>query len=203
VSSENINKLAAIILAAGKSTRMGDKNKLLLPFGDNTILGAVVSEVVKTDIDQIFIVTGNEESRVRDAIAHDVKFIHNPDFADGLSTSIKAGVGALSDEVGGVMILLGDMPFVSHEDLNALIDVFDKGKIIVPTHDGEIGNPLIFAAEFFDEFKSLDGDKGARKLLVKHPDKITHVEISSAGIFTDVDNLQAYEQAKVEYQSPS
>ncbi len=192
-------RLAAIILAAGKSTRMGEQNKLLMPFGETTILGAVVSEVVKSTIDQIVIVTGNEEKRIKDAIPHDVAFIHNPDFADGLSTSVKVGVASLDDDIDGVMILLGDMPFVTSDDLNVLIDAFEPGKITVPVKDGKIGNPLIFASEFFEDFKSLSGDTGARRLLAEYPDRVVKTELSSSGILTDIDTLQAYEQARDKY----
>lgn len=185
-------RITALVLAAGKSSRMGNKNKLLLKFRKSTIIGQTIQAISESKTAQTIVITGNDAKKIRDNISHDVKFIHNPDFADGLSTSLKAGIKAISDGCDGVMVCLGDMPYLTASDLDRLIENFADDKIIVPVFNDKIGNPLIFANSLFHEFLVLEGDKGARKLLSKYENKIIRVVMDTDAIFKDIDTPEAY-----------
>ncbi len=188
-------RITALILAAGKSSRMGDQNKLLLPFKAGTILSYVFDEISKSNCDNALIVTGNEADKIKNMISGNAQIIHNTDFADGLSTSIKKGVLVLSDECDGVMICLGDMPYITTNEYNKLIEKFENDKIIIPVSKGKMGNPLIFSKQYFDELMRLSGDKGARSLLQKYTDKIIRVEMHSDVIFKDIDTFEEYQDS--------
>jgi molybdenum cofactor cytidylyltransferase len=188
------SRIVAIVLAAGQSTRMGEENKLLLTFNDKTMVNYVVEQLVTSKISSIYVVTGNDANAVKKSIQAKVNFVNNPEFFKGLSTSVKAGIEALPDDVDGVMICLGDMPYITSKNYNDLITAFVDKMIIAPTTNGKIGNPLIFAREYFDDFYALDGDKGARKLLKKHPDNIIEVDLNTEAIFQDIDTPEEYEE---------
>lgn len=185
-------RIAAIVLAAGRSTRMGDDNKLLLKFNDKTMVNYVVEQLKESRASDIYVVTGNESEAIKKSIKAQVKFVHNPNFFHGLSTSLKVGMEALPSDVDAAMICLGDMPYITSENYNDLIVSFEEGKIIVPTTNSKIGNPLIFAREYFTDFDLLEGDKGARKLLKDYPDKIKEVELGTEAIFQDIDTPDEY-----------
>jgi molybdenum cofactor cytidylyltransferase len=186
--------IIALVLAAGRSTRMGDDNKLLLKFNDKTMVSYVVDQLASSNVDDIYVVTGNEADAVKKSISEKVTFIHNPNYAEGLSTSVKAGIAALPDDIDGVMICLGDMPYITANDYNKLIDAYAPAKIIAPTTNGKIGNPLIFARDYFTNFEELTGDKGARKLLKDYPEQIIEVDLNTEAIFQDIDTPQEYEE---------
>lgn len=186
-------RLTALVLAAGKSSRMGDQNKLLLKFNDQTMVSHVVDQLDASAANDVIVVTGCEFENVRNSISQKVEFTHNPDYGHGLSTSLKAGIEALHSAADGVLICLGDMPYISTKNYNTLLNAFEPGKIIVPTSHGKIGNPLIFSKEYFDDFYALQGDKGARKLLEKYKEKIVRVDLNTDAIFDDIDTPEAYQ----------
>jgi len=190
-------RITALILAAGKSSRMGDQNKLLLTFNDQSMVSHVIDQLTASNVSKVIVITGNEAEAVKKSIAQKVSFIHNSDYADGLSTSVQTGINALSDDVDGVMICLGDMPYITSADYNKLIAAFEEGKIIAPTTNDKIGNPLIFSAQYFDDFLSLKGDKGARALLKKYPEAVIKVDVNSEAIFQDIDTPEAYEETLI------
>ncbi|MCC3860509.1 nucleotidyltransferase family protein [Pseudemcibacter aquimaris] len=187
-------RIAAIVLAAGRSTRMGAENKLLLTFNDKTMVNYVVEQLADSNVSCIYVVTGNESEAVKKSISGDVTYVHNLEFFHGLSTSVKAGIEALPNDIDGVMICLGDMPYITSGNYNDLIAAFEKGKIIAPTTNGKIGNPLIFAKNYFNDFEELEGDRGARKLLKDYPDDIIEVDVNSEAIFQDIDTPEEYEE---------
>lgn len=186
-------RLTALVLAAGKSTRMGDYNKLLLKFNDKAMVSHVVDQLLMSKVSDIIVVTGNAFADVRKAITQKVEFTHNPDFDMGLSTSLKAGIAALHADCDGVMVCLGDMPYISSKNYNALIDAFKKGHIIAPTSHGKVGNPLLFSRKFFKDFEKLEGDRGARGLLKKYPEAVIRVDLDTDAIFEDIDTPGSYQ----------
>ena len=185
-------RIIALVLAAGRSMRMGQQNKLLLKFNDKSMVGHLVDQLALSTVDDIIVITGNEAEAVRKSISGKVKFIDNPDYAEGLSTSVKAGIAALGADVDGVMICLGDMPYILARDYDKLIVAYEEGNIITPTTGGKIGNPLIFARNFFTDFDEITGDKGARKLLKKYPKNIIEVDLNTEAIFSDIDTPEEY-----------
>lgn len=186
-------RISAIVLAAGSSRRMGADNKLLLTFNDKTMVSHVIDQLLSSAIDDIIVVTGNDADKVKASITQNVRFIDNPDYDQGLSTSVKAGIDALANHCDGVMICLGDMPYIMAKDYNKLLSAFQKGKIITPTTQGKIGNPLIFSQKYFADFNSLNGDKGARNLLKKYPDDVIEVDLDNEAIFNDIDTPEDYQ----------
>ena len=120
--------------------------------------------------------------------------MHTPAFAEGLSTSLQAGLGGLADDIDGVIILLGDMPRIAPGHINRLIAAFNpvEGRAIcVPTYQGKRGNPVLFAARFFTEMGLVAGDSGAKHLIGQHEDELAEVPMEDDGIFLDVDTPDA------------
>ncbi len=188
-------RIAALILAAGQSRRMGAANKLLAEIDGKAMLARVVEAIQASQISQILAVTGHQADDVAAALAAlDVGSVHNPNYADGLSTSLQAGVAALGDDIDGVMVLLGDMPRITPGHINRLIAAFNpvEGRAIcVPTYQGKRGNPVLFAARFFAEMTTVGGDSGAKHLIGQHEDDLVEVPMDDDGIFLDVDTPDA------------
>lgn len=187
--------IGAVVLAAGQSKRMGDRNKLLVDVNGRAMVAGVVQTLVDANVSPIVIVVGHEADTVRAALAaFDVEYAHNPDYARGLSTSIRVGAAAMEGRVDGALFVLSDMPWVTSAHLGALIDAFDPGtgrSICVPTHAGRRGNPILWSARFFLDMQRLTGDVGARPLLASHADQIVEVEVDDRGVHFDVDTPQA------------
>ncbi len=183
-------KIAALILAAGSSSRMGT-NKMLADLSGKPMIARTAAAVAAAKVTSLTVVTGNEADNVKAALAGiDATFVHNPSFKDGLSTSVKAGIAALPKDVDGVIVCLGDMPLVSTNDLDRLIGAFNplEGRaIVVPVHDGARGNPVLWSAQFFAEMAKLSGDVGARALLHEHADQVAEVPVADDGVLFDVD----------------
>jgi molybdenum cofactor cytidylyltransferase len=126
-----------------------------------------------------------------------VRLVHNPDYAQGLSASLGAGLSALEDDVEGAVIALGDMPWVSSEDIDSLIDAFEPREghtICVPVHDRKRGNPILWSARYFDEMRRLEGDVGARHLLAQSDEDVCEVPTDNAGVLRDVDTREALDR---------
>ena len=143
--------VAACVLAAGQSTRMGQHNKLLTRIQGKTMLQHVLGSIEATDINETVVVTGYEPSQINKSLdGFDVKLVHNPDYSTGLSSSIRLGVASLGAHVDGVIICLADMPFVNTATIDKIITAFKQsGSIIVPTYLGKDGNPLLWPRHFF------------------------------------------------------
>jgi molybdenum cofactor cytidylyltransferase len=139
----------------------------------------------------VIVVTGNEPEKVTEALVGiEARFVHNPDFKNGLSTSLKAGLAALPADVDGVVVCLGDMPLVGAGDIDRLIRAFDpvEGRAIcVPVHQGRRGNPVLWGKPFFAEMSAISGDQGARTLIEEHADQVVEVPVDSDGVLVDVD----------------
>ena len=162
------------------------------------MIARVVDALLESRARPIVVVTGHDAGQVSDALAgRPVRLIHNPDYAQGLSTSLRAGLGALEDggegEVEGAVIALGDMPWVSCQDIDALIDAFEPREahtICVPVHNRKRGNPILWSAHYFNEMKQLEGDVGARHLLAQHDDDVCEVPTDNTGVLRDIDTRE-------------
>jgi molybdenum cofactor cytidylyltransferase len=182
-------KVAAVVLAAGRSSRMAPRNKLLEFIEGKPLIARTVSAALDSGARPVMVVTGFEAERVGEALRGlKVKVVHNADHAQGLSTSLRTGLGALPRNSDGALILLGDMPKIGSEDLNALLAAFKcRETICVPVRDGRRGNPVLWGAHYFPEIMRLVGDKGAKPLMAKYPEHVIEVHIDSEGIFSDID----------------
>jgi molybdenum cofactor cytidylyltransferase len=191
--------IAAIVLAAGKSTRMG-QNKMLADFRGKPLIRVTVETILKSAASPVLIVTGNQAEEVRAALdGLDVAVTDNPDYAQGLSTSLRAGLAALPADVAGAVVCLGDMPLVEPGVIDRLIAAFNpiEGRVIcAPTHDGKIGNPVLWGREFFAEMSTLSGDRGARTLLDAHGDQVIEIAVSNDSVLTDIDTPDALERLR-------
>lgn len=194
---EPMPKIAAIVLAAGQSRRMGGRNKLLMNIGDVPLVRRTVSEVLAAPVSEVVVVTGHEPERVREALRGlNVRIIHNPRFADGLSTSLKVGVGAVTPDAAAAVICLGDMPGIATKHVARLISGFDPGEgreIGVPTHGGKRGNPVLWGRRFFQEMHDVSGDVGARHLIGANESLVYEVEFEDTGVLMDLDTPGQWE----------
>src|SRR3954447_25196824 len=160
------HKVAAIVLAAGRSTRMGGPNKLLAELSGKKLVRIVTEQALASKAAEIIVVTGHQAELVEQALAGlNVKIVRNPDFAVGLASSVKASIAAVSETADGAVVCLGDMPMVDAKLIDLLIESFapDRGQlIVVPVSEGRRGNPVLWSRRFFPELMTLDGDVGAR-----------------------------------------
>lgn len=184
-------RIAAVVLAAGRSTRAGATNKLLAPIGGVPMVARTVARIKESGASPIIVVTGFEAGRVRAALADaDVAFVHNSDFAEGMAGSIVAGVGALPEDAAGALICLGDMPAIEAAELDRLIAAFDadgRAAICVPVAGGRRGNPVLFARRFFPDLLRLRGDSGAKSVIAAHGDMVAKVPMTGRGTLVDLD----------------
>jgi molybdenum cofactor cytidylyltransferase len=185
--------IAAVVLAAGRASRMGS-NKLVAELDGEPIVRRTVRAVLGSRARPVIVVTGHEGEAVRAALTGlDVQFAHNPDFALGMSTSLRVGVAALGP-VAGALICLGDMPRLEPRHLDAVIDAYHSGdpdEIIVPTADRKRGNPVLWPQSYFAEIAELTGDVGARALIDRHAEQVRLVAIDDPAILVDVDTPAA------------
>jgi molybdenum cofactor cytidylyltransferase len=193
VKSSNI---AAIVLAAGRSTRMAAANKLLADIGASPMVRRVVEAALASRARPVLVVIGHQAEEVRAALAGlDVTFVANADYAAGLSTSLKAGVAVVPPEAAGALVLLGDMPGITADHIDRLIAELTAAgapeAIVVPVHRGLRGNPVLWPRARFGEIMQLEGDAGARRLLAEHPADVREVDLGTEAIFVDVDTPEA------------
>ncbi|MEW6640108.1 MAG: molybdopterin-binding/glycosyltransferase family 2 protein [Pseudomonadota bacterium] len=198
--TEGNRRVAAVVLAAGRSTRMGGPNKLLAELGGKPLVRIVAEHALRSKAASVVVVTGHQADAVRAALAGlDVTFVHNPDFASGLASSVKAGVAAVPADADGAVVCLGDMPMVETALINRLIEAFDPDRgalIAVPVSDGRRGNPVLWSRRFFPELMTLDGDTGARHLIARHGEAVAEVPVEGKGAFLDIDTPDALELAR-------
>ncbi|HEY6336213.1 MAG TPA: molybdopterin-binding/glycosyltransferase family 2 protein [Alphaproteobacteria bacterium] len=185
-------KIAAIVLAAGLSRRMGKANKLLAEIDGGAMVARVVAAVTASKASPVIVVTGHEAERVEAALAaYHVTFVRNPEYEEGLASSVRHGIAALLEDVDGALVCLGDMPRIRAAPLDRLIAAFNpvEGRAIcVPTYRGKRGNPILFARRFFPEMQHLKGDTGARQLIGQYHEVVFEVEMDDEGVLIDIDS---------------
>jgi len=186
--------ISAIVLAAGESNRMG-KPKQLMPLGESTILEQAVDNLLDSAVDETIVVLGHKAEEVRKAIANrPVRVAVNPDYRQGMSTSIIAGLNLINRRAQVVLIALGDQPFVDSQTINILVEEFksgDKG-IAVPVYHGKRGHPVIFDIGYKDELLNLKGDIGGREIIARHSEDVLEVAVNCEGVCIDIDTVENY-----------
>lgn len=192
--------IAAVVLAAGRGTRMPGANKLLETVGETAVVRRVAEAALAGGASPVLVVTGHEKERVAAALTGlPVQVVENAAYADGLSTSLAVGIRAVPPECEGALVLLGDMPLVDGALVRGLIAAFvpEEGRlIVVPVAEGRRGNPVLWARRFFSALQSLEGDMGARALLAAHPEAVFDLETSGAAATLDVDTPEALARAR-------
>lgn len=194
IDAPHLPKIGAIVLAAGLSSRMGT-NKLLLPVAGKPMVRAAVEAAVASATEPTIVVTGKDSVHIAHALSGlSARTVENPDYAMGLSTSLKAGLNALPSDCDGALVLLGDMPDVSPKLIDKLIAAFDPGEeraICVATRRGKRGNPVLWSRRFFPEILALEGDIGAKHLMGLYGDLVCEVEAEDDAPLTDIDTPEA------------
>jgi molybdenum cofactor cytidylyltransferase len=187
--------VAGLVLAAGRSTRMGEANKLLLPVRGKPMLRHAVAAQLASTAQPVLVVTGHQHGEVEAALAGlDVIVLPNPDFAEGLATSLRAGIAAVPESAPGVIVSLGDMPNVTGPVLDRLAQAFADAPdalAVVPTLLGQRGNPVLLSRALFPAVAQLTGDQGARRLLEEAGDAVVEVPLDDPAIALDVDTPEA------------
>ncbi|HEY1259786.1 MAG TPA: molybdopterin-binding/glycosyltransferase family 2 protein [Stellaceae bacterium] len=187
--------IGVLLLAAGQSRRMGGPNKMLAEVDGAPMVTRVARRLLASRARPIVAVLGNRADEVDAALGKlPVERVRNPDFAAGLSTSLKRGLAALPADLDGVIVALGDMPLVSGRHLDRLIAAFNplEGRaIIVPTRRGKRGNPVLWARRFFPEMAQIAGDVGARHLIGEHAELVAEIEMDDDAILVDIDTPEA------------
>ena len=193
-------RIAALLLAAGQSRRMGGPNKLLAEIDGVPMVTRVAQRLLAARARPIIAVLGNQAEMVDAALGKlPVERVRNPEFAAGLSTSLKRGIAALPPDLDGVIICLGDMPLISGRHLDRLIAAFNplEGRaIIVPTRRGKRGNPVLWSKRFFPEMAELAGDVGAKHLIGEHAELVAEVEMDDDAVLVDIDTPEALDAFK-------
>jgi len=196
--------IAAIVLGAGRSSRMGGPNKLLAEIGGKPLVRIVVEAALASRARPVIVVTGHQRERVEAALTGlPVSFAHNPHFAEGLGTSLKTGIAALPADVDGAIVCLGDMPQVDAGLIDRLIGALDPDKgalVVVPTIDGKRGNPVVWSRRFFADLMTVEGDVGARYLIGRYPEAVVEVPLTGNAALTDVDTPEALAAVKAELE---
>jgi molybdenum cofactor cytidylyltransferase len=189
--------IAAIVLAAGASTRMG-RQKLTLPLGDGRPLVRVaVERVVAAGLDDVVVVTGRESEAVASALQGlAVRMAHNSRYADGQSTSLRAGLDALAPGTEAAVVALGDQP-VDPRVIRRLVATFQATHrpIVAPVYRDGRGNPVLFASSVFDELRRVEGDRGGRPVIAREPERVAEVPVD-APMPADIDTPEDYEAAR-------
>ncbi len=199
--------IAAVVLAAGRSSRMRGANKLLAEVDGAAMVARVVDAVLASKARPVVVVTGHDAERVGAALAgKPVTLVHNPDYVEGISGSLKRGLSALPAEADGALVCLADMPLVAPCTLDRLIAAFNpvEGRAIcVPTWNGKRGNPVLWARRFFPEMARLAGDVGARHLIGEHAELVCEVAMADDSVLTDVDTPEALAALRGVRQRPA
>lgn len=187
--------VGAVLLAAGRSTRMGS-NKLLADLGGKPVVARTLAAIEAAGLPTL-VVLGNMAAEVRATIGEHAHFVEASDYADGLSRSLRAGIAAAPDNWRGAIVCLGDMPEVPPAVLSAMIAAFrEPHDIVVPTFRGKRGNPVLWPRAHFARLTTLSGDVGGKALLAEFADHVVEVEVDTDAILTDIDTPDALEASR-------
>ena len=206
------SRVAGLVLAAGSSERMGpDRNKLVEEVGGRALVAIAVDALGAAGIDPVFVVTGSEAEAVRACLAdRDVRFLHHPGWAEGMGSSLAAGMRGVREHgaFDGLLVCVGDLPGLRAEWVRAVVSAFEQAfrerpeegprAIAVAARAGRHGHPVVFGSEYFPPLAGLRGDRGGRALVEAARDRLVEVEIASDAIFRDVDTPAALEAARDE-----
>jgi molybdenum cofactor cytidylyltransferase len=187
-------RISAILLGAGESKRMR-VDKLSLPWGRKTVLEHCFETLWRSEVEEVTIVLGVRNKEIKNLFKGPrVKIIVNPHSEKGMSTSIRKGLQTIHSGSHGILIALGDQPFIKTRTINALIHAFDQGEkgIVVPSFRGEMGHPVIFHRKYKKELLNLKGDVGGKSIIERHPQEVRRVSIKSEGVVKDIDTWQNY-----------
>lgn len=186
-------RVSGVLLAAGRSSRMGRPKQLLTWHGAPLVRHAAQT-ALNAQLSDVIVVIGAEALNVRAALADlPVRIVQNDCYAEGQAASIRAGVAALAPDAEAVMIMLVDQPLLQAATIDQLIAAWQPPWLIVaPQHTGQRGHPVLFARPLFDALRAITGDLGARNVIKAHADVLKVVEVADAGVVIDIDTPEMY-----------
>lgn len=193
--------VAAVVLAAGTARRMG-RQKLLLDLGGRPIARWVVEAAVASGAMDVIVVLGSEADQVASAIGDSrIRTVLNPDFASGMASSLRVGLGAVSPDAQAAVIILGDQPLLQPHIIDRIIAVFETaGKpIVAPVYNGVQGNPVCFARALFPELLALTGDRGAKQVVERDPGRVERVSFDTDLPLMDLDVEKDYDALRRQF----
>jgi molybdenum cofactor cytidylyltransferase len=190
--------ISAILLAAGESKRMGQP-KQLLTWQGRTLLQHSLESLIDSDADEIVLVLGHEADLIRKSLpALPVKIVINPDYRQGMASSLRQGLLAMDPGSEAFLVLLADQPGIGPEIINTLIRRFRKADpkrgIVRPVYRGLRGHPVLIGARYLQEALQLQGDVGARRILLNHPEDILEIEVDQDAVLKDIDTPEEYQE---------
>lgn len=188
--------ISAIVLAAGESKRMG-RPKQLLEWGGKTLLRHVLKSLLSSAADEVILVLGHEAEAIKKSLpAFPIKIAINPDYRQGMASSLRQGLLAMHPGSDAFLVLLADQPGIGPEIINRLIQEFqraDPGRGIVrPVYRGRPGHPVLIGARYLQEALQLQGDVGARQILMNHPEDILEIDVDQDAVLEDIDTPEDY-----------
>jgi len=182
--------IAAIILSAGKSERMGSP-KALLQYRGQSFLATILGTISSARIEPVIVVAGHHYDQIAKAFPN-VPVTYNPNYEQGMSTSVQAGIRALPAELDGVAIFLVDHPMIDRQTIDALVTRLAPGRIVVPVHGGRRGHPVVFAVDLFDEILEISPDQGLNTVVKRMPERVVEVFVENAGVLRDIDTPEQF-----------
>jgi molybdenum cofactor cytidylyltransferase len=198
-TGKNNSRVGAIILAAGKSTRMGEP-KQLLRLGQSTVLGQTLENIRDTGLDEIVLVLGSSAETIRQYLPasafEGLTVVVNEGYDQGMASSLREGLSVVHPQIDAVLIVLADQPFIRPETFGQVVDRYrrSEAQIVIPTYKGSRGNPVLLDRSVFPEIMALSGDVGCRAIFGSHLDGIVNVEVDDNGIMLDIDDKADYER---------
>ena len=190
-----MNKVWAIVLAAGKSTRM-KQQKLLMPFNGKTIVETVISKITPVLKPTIMVVLGSNQYEISSKISKlHVEFCINKNFEEGMLSSVVCGFNSIPESADAALVFLGDQPQVSTEVIQTVIKGWEHSEkgMVIPTFNGKRGHPVLIETKYKGEINRLDPEKGLRQLMQKFSEDIAEVEVAEGEILRDIDTPEDYE----------
>ena len=198
-----LHPVSAVILAAGTSSRMG-KAKQLLALGESTVLAQTLAHVQAAALHEIILVLGASAETIRRRLPspRELKIVVNHAYQQGIASSLRAGLSAVDPGSHAALIVLGDQPFIRPQTLDRIVAEYQRSQaqIVIPTHQGQRGNPVLLDRSVFAEVMALEGDVGSRAIFARHLDGIVNVEVEDSGVLLDLDDPVDYERLKTKFK---
>ena len=189
--------ISAIVLAAGESKRMG-RPKQLLEWQGKPLLQHSLESLINSAVDEIILVLGHEADRIRATLpALPIKIVINPDYQQGMASSLRRGLLATDRSSEAFLVLLADQPGIGPEIVNTIIRTFRQADpqrgIVRPVYRGRRGHPVLIGAQYREEVLRLQGDLGARRILMNHPGDVLEIDVEDNAILEDIDTPEEYQ----------
>lgn len=193
--------VSAVVLAAGRSSRMGEP-KQLLRLGGRSMLQQAVENVRASQVDEVVLVLGFAAEVIQrelpKVLLGALRVVVNPQYQAGLASSLQAGLAALSAASGAALIVLADQPLVRPGTMDRILASYRSSgmKIVVPSHNGKRGNPVLLDRSLFFEAMALEGDVGCRAIFPNHAEAMIYVEVDDPAVLADIDTPEDYEHLR-------